>query len=252
MQAWGQWELEEPLKAWGRLVAAIEERMPTTEAGPESSSNALVENRVADRWADHPFELEFLIRARAPKKSTLKVAPGVKAWTTPSFEAAHVNEPNDGERKLAIGTRPDDHPSRQSYRDRDLAPALLFSSEASVPKPASQSVENFWGRRSVLLERKAGLYLYPGENWGDAVVFVDGTGGDKIFTDVLAFWTFLATDNVWQVDENSVVGDMDYFNDLNGSKKLVNMDGVLTEVDSEQIGVLHQHSEVKDLGRNGR
>lgn len=48
------------------------------------------------------------------------------------------------------------------------------------------------------------------------------------------------------------MGDMDYFNDLNGSKKLVNMDGVLTEVDSEQIGVLHQHFEVKDLGRNRR
>ncbi|KAG4433073.1 hypothetical protein IFR05_011439 [Cadophora sp. M221] len=249
MQAWGQWELQESLKAWDVLVAAIEERMPAGEGRQGSTGAVLVERMVADRWADHSFEKAFLTRARAPKKASINIAPGVKAWTSSSFEAAHVDEPNDSERKFAIGTKPEDDPSHQSHRDRDLAPALLFPSEASVPKPARRSAENFWGRGSVLLERKAGLYLYPDENWGYAVVFVDGTGGDKLFTyrngwcpwmrsrplstlrEVLTFWTFLVADNVWQVDENGVVGDMDYFNDLNGSKKLVNMDGVPTEVD---------------------
>lgn len=249
MQSWGQWELQESLKAWDGLVAAIEERMPTTEGQQGSTSTTLVESTVADRWADHPFERMFLTQARAPKKPALNVAPGVKAWTTQSFEAAHVNEPNDSERKLAIGTKPDDDPLWQSHRDRDLAPVLLFPGNASLPKPASRSVENFWGRGSVLLERKSGLYLYPDEDWGDAVLFVDGAGGDKLFTyrnawcpwmrtrplatlrEVLTFCTFLVSDQVWQVDENGVVGDMEYFNDLNESKKIVNMDGVQAEID---------------------
>ncbi|KAH7384644.1 hypothetical protein BKA66DRAFT_462589 [Pyrenochaeta sp. MPI-SDFR-AT-0127] len=249
IQAWGQWDLQQSLKAWDELVATIEDKMPAVESEQGSNSTALVENIVAERWADHPFEQEFLVQARAPKKPTLNVAPGVKAWTTQSFEEAHANEPNDSERRLTIGTKPDDDPSRQSHRDRDLAPVLLFPGDAIVPRPANRSVENFWGRGSVLLERKAGLYLYPDENWGDAVLFVDGKGGVTLFTyqngwcpwmrtrplatlrEVLTFWKFLVADGVWQVDEDGVVGGQDYFNDLNSSKKVVNMDGSEIEVD---------------------
>lgn len=248
MQAWGQWELQESLKAWEGLVAAIEERMPAATGEQENNSIVLVEKSVADRWADHSFEREFLTQARPPRKAGLNVAPGVSSWTTESLEAAHVNESDNSERKHTIGNKSGDDPSCQSYRDRDLAPVLLFPSDTSVPKPASRTVDNFWGRGSVLLDRRAGLYLYPDENWGDAVLFIDGAGEDKLFSyrngwcpwlrarplatlrEVLTFWTFLVVDNVWQVDKNGIVGDMEYFNDLNGSSKIVSIDGIETEV----------------------
>ncbi|KAL2070180.1 hypothetical protein VTL71DRAFT_13206 [Oculimacula yallundae] len=235
-------------ETWDGLLAAIEERMPIV-AGQRSSSTSLVESTVADRWADHSFEGVFLTQARAPKDPALYIAPGMKAWTTQSFEAAHASEPNDSERELAIGTKPGDDPLLQTHRERDLAPVLLFPGDPSIPRPASRSVEYFWGRGSVLLERKSGLYLYADENWGDAVLFVDGAGGDKLFTyrngwcpwmrtrplatlrEALTFFMFLVSNRVWQVDENSVVGGMGYFDDLNVSKKKVNMDGVKTEID---------------------
>ena len=258
LQPSGQWEMQQSLKAWDELVNAIEERMPAAAAEGEeqqrssssnSSSAALVDDSVADRWADHPLERAFLAQAHAPKKPSLYVAPGVRAWTSQSFQTAHVNEPNDSERKLTIGTKSDDDPARQSHRDRGLAPALLFPSDATVPKPASRSVDNFWGRGSVLLERRAGLYLYPDEDWGDAVLFVDGRGGETLFTyqngwcpwlrtrplatlrEVLRFWKFLVAEGVWQVDANGVAGGVSYFDDVNGSKKMVDVDGTQTEVD---------------------
>jgi hypothetical protein len=252
LQSSGEWEMQQSLQAWDELVKAIEERMPAAAEGEEqqpSNNAALVDDSVADRWADHSFERAFLARAHAPKKPALYVAPGVKAWTTQSFEEAHVHEPNDSERKLAIGTNPDDEPIRQSHRNRDLAPALLFPSDATVPKPASRRVDNFWGRGSVLLERRAGLYLYPDEEWGDAVLFVNGRGGDTLFTyqngwcpwmrtrppatlrEVLLFWKVLVAEGVWQVDANGVAGAASYFDDLNGSKKLVTVDGTQTEID---------------------
>ncbi len=253
LQNFGQWEIQQSLEAWHELVNAIEEKMPAAAEGeeqqPRSNSAALVDSSVADRWADHPFERAFLTHAHAPKKPALYVAPGVKAWTTQSFQAAHVNEPNDSERKLTIGTKPDDDPVRQSHRERDVAPALLFPSDATVPRPASRSVDDFWGRGSVLLERRAGLYLYPDEEWGDAVLFVDTRGGDTLFTyqngwcpwmrtrplatlrEVLMFWRFLVAEGVWQVDADGVAGGVSYFDDLDGSKKGVSMDGMQTEVD---------------------
>jgi hypothetical protein len=74
----------------------------------------------------------------------------------------------------------DGDPVGQSHCDRDLAPALLFPSDATVPKPASKSVDNFWGRTGIGAIEAEGrtVSLYPDEDWGDAVLFVDGGGGD--------------------------------------------------------------------------
>ncbi|KAF2124689.1 hypothetical protein P153DRAFT_434934 [Dothidotthia symphoricarpi CBS 119687] len=249
MQEWGEWELQQSLNAWDELITAIEERMPAGENEHEKSSIALVQNSVVDQWANHSFERAFLAQARAPKKPGMNIAPGVRAWTTQSFEASHANEASNCERKLTIGNKPDDGPFRQCHHDRDLAPVLLFPGAATVPKPVSPRVDNFWGRGSVLLARTTGLYLYPDKDWGDAVLFVDGKGGDTLFTyqngwcpwmrtrplatlrEVLTFWKFLVADEVWQVDANGVLGGIDYFNNLKGSKRVVDLNGVQTEID---------------------
>jgi hypothetical protein len=49
--------------------------------------------------------------------------------------------------------------------------------------------------------------------------------------EVLKFWKFLVIDVVWQVDEHGVVGGLGYFDDLDGSKKVVELEGMQTEVD---------------------
>ena len=248
LQPWGQWDLQQSLNAWDELVAAIEERMPV-QPEQRSSTTTLVDTSVADRWCNHPFQRAFLTQARAPNNPTMNVAPGVKPWTCSTFEAIHANEPINSERRLAIGKKPSDDPQRECHRDRNLAPVLLFPGEPTVARPASRRFDNFWGRGSVLLEQRAGLYLYPEEEWGDAVLFVDGKRRDTLFTyqngwcpwmrprplatlrEVLMFWKFLVVDGVWQVDEHGVVGGEGYFDELDGSKKVVELGGTQTEVD---------------------
>ncbi|KAI8932365.1 hypothetical protein NX059_010555 [Plenodomus lindquistii] len=247
MREWGEWDLEQAVLAWEGLVTAIEERMPVL---PERRSETamMVEMAVAHQWCEHAFQREFLTRARAPRYPGLNVAPGVKTWSTLTFEAIHANEAADSERRLAIGNKPEDDAQRQSYRDRGLAPVLLFPSDARIARPASRRFDDFWGRGSVLLERRAGLYLYPEEDWGDAVLFVDGKGRDTLFTyhsgwcpwmrarplatlrEVLTFWKFLVLDGVWEVDADGVVGGDGYFSNLEGTKKDVELGGVQTEV----------------------
>lgn len=248
LQPWGPWDLQQSLNAWDELVAAIEERMPVP---PEqrSGTSTLVETIVAERWCNHPFQQAFLTQARAPNHPTMNMAPGVKPWTSATFEAIHANEPSNSERRLAIGNKPSDDPQRECHLDRNLAPVLLFPSDTTVARPASRRFDNFWGRGSVLLERRAGLYLYPEEEWGDAVLFVDGKARDTLFTyqngwcpwmrtrplatlrEVLTFWKFLVVDGVWQVDQHGVVGGEGYFDELDGSRKVVELGGTQTEVD---------------------
>lgn len=248
LQPWGQWDLQQSLNAWHELVAAIEERMPV-QPEQKSGTTALVDTVAAERWCDHPFQHAFLTQAHAPKKPTMNIAPGVKPWTSSTFEAVHANEPVNSERRLAIGNKPSDDPQRECHRDRNLAPVLLFPSDTTVARPASHRFDNFWGRGSVLLERRAGLYLYPEEEWGDSVLYVDGRRRDMLFTyqnrwcpwmgerplatlrEVLTFWKFLVVDGVWQVDAHGVVGGEGYFDELDGSRKVVELGGTQTEVD---------------------
>jgi hypothetical protein len=249
LQPWGQWDLQQSLHVWDELIAAIEERMPVQPPERSGTTTPLVETTVADQWCDHPFQLAFLTQARAPNNTVLNIAPGVKPWTSATFEAIHANELINSERRLAIGIKPSDDPQSESHRDRDLAPVLLFPSDTTVARPASHRFDSFWNRGSVLLERRAGLYLYPWEEWGDAVLFVDGKGQDMLFTyqngwcpwmrtrplatlkEVLTFWKFLVVDGVWQVDEHGVVGGLEYFDELDGSRKVVELEGMQTEVD---------------------
>jgi hypothetical protein len=182
LQPWGQWDLQQSLLALDELIAAIEERMPVRISKRSGTTTPLVETTVADWWCDHLFQRAFLTQARAPNNLVLNIAPGVKPWTSATFEAIHTNELINSERRLAIGNKPSDDSQRESHRDRNLAPVLLFLSDTTVAHPASRRFDNFWGRGSVLLERLAGLYLYPWEEWGDAVLLVDGKGQDTLFT----------------------------------------------------------------------
>ncbi|EDU41639.1 hypothetical protein A1F97_07318 [Pyrenophora tritici-repentis] len=248
LQPWGQWDLQQSLNAWDELVAAIEERMPV-QPEQRSDTTTLFETTVAERWCDHPFQRAFLTQARASNNSTMNIAPGVNPWNSPTFEAIHAKEPINSERRLAIGNKPSDDPQRECHRDRNFAPVLLFPSDTTVAHPASRRFDNFWGRGLVLLERRAGLYLYPEEEWGDAVLFVHGKRRDTLFTyqngwcpwmrvrplatlrEVLTFWKFLVVDGVWQVNEYGVVGGESYFDELDGSRKVVELAATQTEVD---------------------
>lgn len=248
LRPWGQWDLQQSLNAWDELVTAIEERMPV-QTEQRSSTTTLVETAVAERWCDHPFQCAFLTQARAPNNPNINIAPGVKSWTSSTFEAIHANEPINSEHRIPIGNKPSDDPQSQCHRDRNLAPALLFPSDTTVARPASRKFDNFWGRGSILLQRRAGLYLYPEEEWGDAVLFVDGRGRDTLFTyhnrwcpwmrvrplatlrEVLTFWKFFVVDGVWQVDEQGVMGGEGYFGEFDGSRKVMELRGIQTEVD---------------------
>ncbi|KAF2852119.1 hypothetical protein T440DRAFT_498131 [Plenodomus tracheiphilus IPT5] len=224
LQQWGQWDLQQSLNAWDELVAAIGERMPV-QFEQRSGNTTLVETTVAERWCDHPFQR-------------------VKPWTSSTFEAINANEPINSERRFAIGNKPSDDPQRECNRDRNLAPVLLFPSDTTVARPARRRLDNFWGRGSVLLERRAGLYLYPEEEWGGThcLLFTYQSGWCPwmrvrplaTLREVLTFWKFLVVNDVWQVDEHGVVGGEGYFDELDSSRNVVSWGGgagTQTEVD---------------------
>ncbi|XP_014550210.1 hypothetical protein COCVIDRAFT_43185 [Bipolaris victoriae FI3] len=232
LQPWGQWDLRQSLKAWDELVTAIEERMPV-QPEQRSGTTTLIETAVGERWCDHPFQRAFLTQARAPNNPTMNIAPGVRPWTSSTFEAIHANEPINSERKLAIGNKPSDNAQRECHCNRNLAPVLLFPSDTNMARPTSRRFDNFWGRRSVLLERRKGLYLYPEVEWGNANAWCPWMRERPLATlrEVLTFWKFLVVDGVWRVDEHGVVGVEGYFDELDGSRKVVELGGTQTEVD---------------------
>lgn len=131
--------MQQSLKAWDELVAAIEKRMPA-QPSQRNGISTLVETTVAERWCDHPFQRAFLTQARAPNNPTMNIAPGVKPWTSSASEAIHANEPITSECRLAISNNPsDDHPQRESHREISLP---HYSSPATQPSHAQLVVDS--------------------------------------------------------------------------------------------------------------
>lgn len=245
---WSEWDLEAALKAWDELVEAIEERLPHPVTR-QTTHEPLIEQTVADKWAEQSFQHAFLTGGRRPAFTS--VGPGVSVWTTKSFDAAHAAEPQDSERKEVIGRRPEDSDDYQSALSRDLAPTCFLPGravESSWRDHSRPSLRDYKGRGSALLNRRAGLYLSPDEDWSDAVVFSDGRGRENLFTyrgscpwmpgrppallrDVLAFWKRLVVDGAWQVVDWGVIGNMPHFHCLSGTKKAITVAGTTTWVD---------------------
>lgn len=81
-----------------------------------------------------------------------------------------------------------------------------------------------------LLTERGGHVVYLSE-W---VVSVDARNlGRPLATsnEVLTFWKFLVVDGVWQVHGHGVVGGKVYFDEAHGSRKVVELAGMQTEVD---------------------
>lgn len=245
---WSEWDLEAALQAWNELVEAIEERLPSPVTR-QSTHEPLIEQTVADKWAEQSFQHAFLTRARRPAFTS--VGPGISVWTAKSFDAAHAAEPQDSERKEVIGSRPEDSDDYRSALSRDLAPTCLFPGravESTWRDHSKPSLRDYKGRGSALLNRRAGLYIGPEEDWSDAVVFSDGRGRENLFTcrgscpwmpgrppallrDVLAFWKRLVVDDAWQLVYFGVVGNMPHFHCLSGTKKAIQVVGTTTWFD---------------------
>ncbi|KEQ63676.1 uncharacterized protein M437DRAFT_45724 [Aureobasidium melanogenum CBS 110374] len=231
LQPWCEQDLQTTLEAWDELMDAIQDKRPKPVPRPPTSAS-LIEHSVAATWTEQSFQHAFLTRARRPGFSCL--APGMHMWSTESFEAAHAAEPQDSERKQVIGTKPDDPEDYQSVLSRDLAPTLLFigrAVESTWRDPSRPSLRDYKGRGSVLMNRKAGLYLCPFEDWSDAVVFSDGRGRENVFTyrgscpwmpgrppallrDVLRAWKTIVVKGHWPVRDVGVFGNMMYFHSL--------------------------------------
>ncbi|KAG9949332.1 hypothetical protein KCU85_g4304, partial [Aureobasidium melanogenum] len=231
LQPWCERDLQATLEAWDELVDAIQDKRPKPVPRPPSPA-PLIEHSVAATWTEQSFQHAFLTRARRPGFSCL--APGMHTWSTKSFEAAHAAEPQDSERKQVIGRKPDDPEDYQSVLSRDLAPTLLFigrAAESTWRDPSKPSLRDYKGRGSALMNRKAGLYLCPFEDWSDAVVFSDGRGRENVFTyrgscpwmpgrppallrDVLRAWKTIVVKGHWPVRDVGVFGNMMYFHSL--------------------------------------
>ena len=214
LQPTGSWDFVESLRAWNELLTAIESRLPGTTIQNQVDATPLVDREVATKCTDQFFHFAFLTNARRPTVPNLKIAPGITVWTSDSLKAIHKASLDDEFHIL----------SRILYG----GPSLLFPAETT----------------SLV----SGLYLSPDDNWSDAVLFVNGVGVSELFTyvnewcpwmrvrpsatlrEVLAFWKSLIEDGIWKVGEHGVMGGMEYFDHLHGTTKVVNVDGIPTEV----------------------
>ncbi|CAD0091016.1 unnamed protein product [Aureobasidium vineae] len=246
--SWNEWDLPASLRAWAELGDAIEARLPTSVAR-QTTYEPLIKQSVAEKWIEQSFQYAFLTRARRPAFGS--IAPGVSVWSTKLLEALHAAEPEDSERKKVIGRKPGDPKDYQSALSCDLAPTLLCPGravETSWRDHSKPSLRGYKGRGSALLNRRAGFYLCPDEDWSDAIVFSDGRGRENLFTfrgscpwmpgrplallrDVLRFWKTLVVDGVWTIGDGGVSGNMPHFHFLTGTRKSINVAGTRTHVD---------------------
>ncbi|KAH0383225.1 hypothetical protein KCU92_g5543, partial [Aureobasidium melanogenum] len=228
LKPWCELDLQATLEAWNELVDAIEDRLPDP-VPPRPSHESLVEQSVAETWAEQSFQHAFITRARRPAFGW--VGPGVYKLTSEYLESRHTAEPQDSERRQVIGRKPGDDDDYQSLLSRDLAPTLLFPGravESTWRDHSRPSLRDYKGRGSALLANKAGLYLCPDENWSDAVVFSDGRGRENSFTykgscpwmpgrppallrDVFQMWKILVVNSAWDVRKGGVFGNMAHF-----------------------------------------
>lgn len=172
--------------------------------------------KLLTQFPQSSFAFEFLSRARIPEFEY--IAPGVAAFTPETFYDIYSSEDPDSRRLAWI-----------SEVEPDEYPCLLFPSDDTVPRPASDpKFDKDWGFGRFTVDRRAGLYIDTDAAFGDGVQFVEPQGRTTTFSSsalhdafgparspslagVLGEWEDMVRDGTWTVDEDGVNMDADWY-----------------------------------------
>ncbi|KAI9677046.1 MAG: hypothetical protein M1817_006885 [Caeruleum heppii] len=240
---WCEWELEETLKAWAKLLDAIETRMPGDSVGDAKSQSGhlsgaddddtygLVDASLLTRYRYTSFLIDFLTLARrSRRKPDLQIAPGITSFTSSSFESLYNPESPNSVRQQTIKNR--------AMENDEVQPLLIFPSPAVIPvrpdaaRRNESNVDDAGQFGLFLLDRRAGLYSQPDLDFASSVSFITASGCSEHFQhrrrgcpwlarrrssslrEILEFWTVGVETGVWEVDEGGVKGGMEWYEEF--------------------------------------
>jgi hypothetical protein len=216
------------LTAYERLLRSISWRIPASTI----LDTPLIDAGTLRRWNVSGFAYELLSRARTP--SFTYIAPGVKTWTTASFQ--EIMERDKGSQRL--------NTIHERKLHADEVPFLLFPSSSPIREVHS----SFREHAMLLLGNLTGVYLWGASDLikfvlpystGENGYIVSGSspeterdwrwrevGNDVLYqhgrcpffpnhltrlTSLLKLWTENVERGLFKVDENGVLGGMEAY-----------------------------------------
>ncbi|KAI1425105.1 hypothetical protein F5Y12DRAFT_748865 [Xylaria sp. FL1777] len=222
-KTWTQYDLEQSIAAWNRLLSSIEARMPAeakeTRTSPRNRLEPLSpESLTAFKLST--FAAKFLTTATRP--DFLFVAPGTRAFTPSLVATIYGAEASNS--------------SRQTHwlGETEDWPTLVLPGLEPVPhdirhdaNPLVNCFDEAWGFGKFTVNRQSGLYIMPETEASDLIRYVCSsglcTGGEfrlpcrwgpprePKLAEVLAHWTTLVEDGTWMVDENGICTEHYWF-----------------------------------------
>jgi hypothetical protein len=228
---WRQSDVDEALAAWGRLLSAIESRLPQTSEANSHKRLAPLDSVTLEKFSIGKFAKSWLPQAARP--SFKYIAPGLSTFTVETFLQIYGAEAPDSYRQ-----------SSKSF-SKDEISSLLFPSDVAVPETISSSSTNWeissfekdYGAGKFTVARRAGLYTDCLWNHdADTVRLIHPSGLSSIvefdtlcpwdqgrgprLAEVLQSWTLFIEGGVWDIDSSGVANDIEWFSTHASEAKL--------------------------------
>lgn len=229
-KSWTQYDIEQSVAAFHRLISSIELRM-SPEGNEAHSSRRLepLDTQTQTSFKMSAFAARFLSTANRPGFSF--VAPGICVLTPLLLDEIYGSEASDSMRR-----------SHWLGDDEDW-PTLILPGIDSVPRNVGQStdqnINSFdqnWGFGKFTVNRQSGLYIMPDTCNSDQVRLVASSGlysacefrspcrwgppREPQLAEVLDHWTALVENGTWTVDANGVSTDHTWFTAYTSVAKL--------------------------------
>jgi hypothetical protein len=230
VRSWIDKEVDEAVEAWERLVVVIEvKRTGFHRSGSNNGKSGLmIENGVLQSYQGDGFSQHFFAKAKKPPHGLKFIAPGIITWDSTYFQAVYSAAGNNRRRAR------ESHHLGRIIREEEHTPMIIFPAANEIPaedleRRAADVSGSQWMDHLIIVERKLGLYSTPGDGFGNTVTLiadVDNRGcfqrpdrcpwlpnGGRMTTlkEMLEIWTVLIEMDVWKVDENGVVGGLEWF-----------------------------------------